>query len=669
MTEQLLEGLDAEQAAAVRAVRGRVAIVAGAGSGKTRTVTRRIAYAVATGAQLEEHGLAVAFNQRAAAEIKSRLAELSVHNVTTSTIHAAALRQLTYFWPKVMPGSAWKVLANKQPYIGEIAASRGMDLSASQIRELVAQIDVAKANGHQPDSFHARFPDLSDVVDVWRDYENLCLRRKVLDFDDVLSTMVGMIAARPDVAEEIRRRYTWFTVDEFQDISPLQQSLIAAWLGDRDDICVVGDPLQTIYSYAGGTATFLESELAREDSTVIHLSTTYRVPQTIADAALAAVGEQAHGRRLRSAHTSDSSFSVLECATRDAEIQAVVAHIEHLKTAGEDLRSIACLVRTNAAIPPLEQALEAAGIACVVKTGQSYLQHPAAKKLLLTLRVGEIIPRSALTLNALVHETAVALGWSPSDVPTGFNERLEWEAVSAIVAQSRDVMRENPEASLEDFFEKLALFSVASLSPQADAVSLLTMHAAKGLEWKHVVLPHVSAGTMPHVSAISLAEKSEEARLLYVAMTRTSSTLCVTYSGEISPFIDGVTVDDNFVVPSVSKPENVDSDAVAARRLVKCRNCAKGLSQPAEVALEYCLGCTPTPDENVRAALIAWRESFAALSDSLSWLVLSDLSVAALAIHKPRSLDELGAIHGMTSAKVAEIGSALIEVIESALQP
>ncbi|MEN9710890.1 MAG: hypothetical protein RL441_882, partial [Actinomycetota bacterium] len=290
MPTALLAALDPDQQAVARATRGRVVVVAAAGSGKTRAIAHRIAYAVATGDQAAEKGLALSFTTRAAGELRGRLSQLGVHELQTATFHSAALRQLSYFWPRVLGGPAWKIQSSKSALIEQAARSAGLDLSVAQRRLVAGEIEWGKSSGLDPVGYVATSrADLevpkSDVAEVWSRYQDLLTTSNQIDFEDVLSLTLGMFQQRPDVVDEVRRRYNWFTVDEFQDVTPLQQALLNQWLGELEELCVVGDPAQTIYSFAGAAPNFLTNfSQVHPDATIVELARTYRCAPSIVSA-------------------------------------------------------------------------------------------------------------------------------------------------------------------------------------------------------------------------------------------------------------------------------------------------------------------------------------------------------------------------------------------------
>src|SRR5580698_7211315 len=372
--DQLLAALDPEQRAVALAVRGPVCVLAGAGTGKTRAITHRIAYAVATGVVNPAQVLALTFTVRAAGELRGRLRSLGggAEAVRATTFHAAALRQLTYFWPRVIGGRAPRLVESKLPLLREAARDLGLRLDGPALSEAVTEIEWAKVCQVHPDSYvfaatqAGRVPSagVEDTGRLYAAYEALRRDRQLIDFESVLELTAAVLLTEPAAAREVHATFRYFTVDEFQDVNPLQKLLLDAWLGGHDELCVVGDPQQTIYSFTGATASYLRS-FARDypAATVVRLVRDYRsTPQVVALAnRLAAAG---------SASTAGGAGDVALVAQRppgpepsvsrypddEAEAAGVAAEAGLLIAQGMPPQEIAILVRMNAQLERFEHS-------------------------------------------------------------------------------------------------------------------------------------------------------------------------------------------------------------------------------------------------------------------------------------------------------------------------
>jgi DNA helicase-2/ATP-dependent DNA helicase PcrA len=289
--DELLAGLDREQREVARALHGPVCVLAGAGTGKTRAITHRIAYGVASGVFQPSQVLAVTFTARAAGEMRGRLRGLGAGAVQARTFHSAALRQLQYFWPQTVGGPSPRILETKIPLVAEAAAACRIKTDRAALRDLASEIEWCKSTQTAPEDYPSavakaqKVPprEPAEVSRVYAAYEEHKRDRGFIDFEDVLLLTIGVLESRPDVAEKVRAQYRHFVVDEYQDVNPLQQRLLEQWLGQRESLCVVGDASQTIYSFTGATPEYLLGFPDRyQDATVIRLVRDYRsTPQVV----------------------------------------------------------------------------------------------------------------------------------------------------------------------------------------------------------------------------------------------------------------------------------------------------------------------------------------------------------------------------------------------------
>ena len=562
--DDLLAALDPEQREVALATRGPVCVLAGAGTGKTRAVSYRIAYAVQGGVVNPAHVLALTFTVRAAGELRGRLRALGggAEAARASTFHAAALRQLTYFWPRLIGGRPPKLVESKLPLLREAATGLGVRLDGAVLADAVTEIEWAKVCQTHPDSYvHAattagRNPAAGvDVVGrLYQAYEQLRRDRQLIDFESVLELTAAILFSEPAAAREVHAAFRYFTVDEFQDVNPLQKLLLDAWLGGRDELCVVGDPQQTIYSFTGATASYLRS-FARDypAATVVRLVRDYRsTPQVVAIAnRLAAAGSAstaggaggAGDVALVAQRPPGPEPSVSRYPDDEAEAAGVAAEAGLLIAQGMPPQEIAILVRMNAQLERFEHALAAGKVAYVVRGAERFYERPEVRKALVLLRgaaraEGADTDAEALDgggLSAAVRHVLASAGLTAEPPAARGAARDKWESLAALAGLADDLTAARPEASLADFAAELAQRADTGHAPVASAVTLATMHAAKGLEWDAVLLPGLVEGIMPIVHARTAEAIEEERRLLYVAVTRARVHLALSWAAARTP--------------------------------------------------------------------------------------------------------------------------------------
>ena len=537
MSERALQGLDERQLEAVTALRGPVVVLAGAGTGKTRVITHRIAHGVDTGAYSPGRVMAVTFTAKAAGEMRGRLRALGVEGVAARTFHAAALAQLNYFWPTVAGDSAPGIVDNKVRLLAHAADAMGIEPDTATLRDVASEIEWRKVTMRSIEQYAAARPDgvgrldVSRVADLQRAYEKLKDQRRQLDFEDVLLACAGMLEAEPHVAASVHEQYRHFTVDEFQDVSPLQHRLLELWRGDRRDICVVGDASQTIYSFAGADARFLlEFAQAHEDARVVRLETNYR-----SDAAILAVAnELMRGRpgalELTAAPASAAPTvdppTVTAYEDDVAEARGIAAQVADRISSGVDPRRIAILYRAHSQSAELIRALADRGIAATVLGGRRFFEIPEVRQAVMALRGASVAPLERGFIDA-VRDVLRSLGLTDEPPQAGGALRDAWEARSAILR----LAEESPEGtSLRAFTDELHARAKAQHEPALRTVTLATLHAAKGLEWDHVHLLGVAEGLLPISYASTFEQVDEERRLAYVGVTRAGRTLTLSWS-------------------------------------------------------------------------------------------------------------------------------------------
>ncbi|MEI6623089.1 MAG: ATP-dependent helicase, partial [Actinomycetes bacterium] len=507
----LLGGLDPEQRLVAQSLSGPVVVFAGAGTGKTRAIIHRIAHGAATGAQDPARTLAVTFTTRAAGEMTRRLAELGVHGVRVRTFHAAALRQLSYFWPQAIGGQMHEVITSKSALISSAVAAARIGADHLLIRDLATEIEWAKSVQIGADDYpqaasavSRRAPgglNLEQVGVVYAGYERAKRNARRIDFEDVLLLTVAILDENRELRQQVQSSFAHFTVDEFQDVSAVQQRLLDIWLGDRDDICVVGDVAQTIYSFAGANPRFLREFPAKHPgTTVIQLNRCYRCTPQIVAVAEQVIGQASAVVDIRTGKGSVAAQriplrsqvgdgpvpAVTEYPDESAEARGVVASISSLIAAGVPAREMAILVRINALTEAFESELADAGIAYSVRGGRRFFERPEVRKGVSLLRgaarAGEGTGSAPEDVRSVVHAILGSAGWSSAPPADTGAVREAWESLAALAALADEVLSRSSGAGLRDVVDEIARRQQAQDAPSVDGVTLASLHAAKGME-------------------------------------------------------------------------------------------------------------------------------------------------------------------------------------------
>ncbi len=704
-----LADLDPEQTLVAEALTGPVVVLAGAGTGKTRAITHRIAHACQTGAHDPATGLAVTFTNRAAGEMRQRLLGQGVPGVAVRTFHAAALSQLRHFWPSAIGGSFPELVASKARLVTQACRELGMRATPAAVRDLAAEIEWAGSSMVGPTDYEtvaervgrtsvgagADEVEAATIAHLMAAYDDVKRQANVIDFEDVLLTLVALLGERPDVADEVRRRYRWFTVDEYQDITPVQEQLLGAWLGDRDDVCVVGDASQTIYSFAGASPDSLGRFTDRwPHATEIRLARCYRcTPQIVAVANALITSRSRRGPGadpgttgpviLQSTRPDGPAPDIVTCADDADEARTVVTRIEDLVSSGTAHRDIAILMRTNGASEPLEVALGEAGIPFVMRGAERFFERPEVREAVVRLR-GEAQPARARPRRSdgdLVERVVAVLsgmGWRPSGPIGEGASRERWESLAAVVALAAELAAGGA-TSLADLITELDRRASIAHAPTPDGVTVATLHAAKGLEWPVVFIVGCAEGSIPIVHATTPARIAEERRLLYVGLTRARDRVIVTWaltragSGrqrEPSRFLAELRAGGR--VSAARSPSGLmrrgQSQATRDRDRRppgRCRVCGAGLVTAPERTLGRCRTCPGVVDEQVMADLRAWRLETARDQEVPDCVVLTDVTLTALAERRPRDSDELLDIPGIGRAKAARYGERLLSLVSA----
>jgi DNA helicase-2/ATP-dependent DNA helicase PcrA len=662
--DDVLAALDPEQRAAVRALRGPVCILAGAGTGKTRTITHRIAYGVLTGTVQPDHVLAVTFTARAAGELRGRLRALGVERVQARTFHAAALRQLTYFWPRVVGGEPPRLAESKFSLVGNAASRAGLGrIGGAELRDLISEIEWAKARLVSAAAYEAAaaatgrlapFP-ADQVAAAYTAYEELKSRTGQVDFDDLLMLTAAAIEDHEDVADEVRRRYRHFVVDEYQDVSPLQQRLLDAWLGDRDDLCVVGDDDQTIYSFTGASRAYLLDFKTRfPAATVVRLVRDYRsTPEVVGLANRVLAGS----KQLVAQLPPGPAPVYAQHDDEPAEAAWVARQAKALLDSGVPASEIAVLYRINAQSEVYEAALATAGVPYVVRGGERYFDRPEVREAMLALRVASRVDDPAGPgadpggsggsdgLGAAVRDALRTTGWSPEEPAAKAGAaRDRWEALTALAGLADEAgARPAGAPSLAEFVAELEQRAADQHVPSVAGVTLASLHAAKGLEWEAVFVVGLVDGTLPIQHAVTPDEVDEERRLLYVGITRARRHVHLSWAlaraaggrrtRRVSRFLEGV-------VPAAARPAPKPSAAKKA----------------ALAALE--------PDEQALfERLREWRRSRATELGQPAYCVFTDATLHEIVKRRPRAVRELSGIPGIGARKVGDFGEDVVAVV------
>ena len=548
--DAVLAALDPEQQQVALASRGPVCVLAGAGTGKTRAVVHRIAYAVATGVVRPDRVLAVTFTTRAAGELRTRLRQLGsaavpeagLEQVQARTFHSAALRQLTHFWPAAVGGPVPGVIDSKSSLLAEAARRIGLRLDGNELRDAATEIEWAKITQVRPEDYPLASEKAGRdwplqperVAALFAAYERLRTERHLIDFESVLELTAAILDGYAPAAEAVRDRYRYFVVDEFQDVNPLQKMLLDRWAGSRDDVCVVGDPRQTIYSFTGASPAYLiRFPLQYPESKVIRLVRNYRSTPQVVALANKVFANPGHALAAQSPGGPDPVLS--EYPDEQAEAQAVARRAAELVAAGTPPGQIAVLVRTNAMTGAYEQALANAGLPFQLRGTERFFDRPEVRRAVHLLRAAARSAAADEDPAAAVRPILTGLGLTAKP-PAGLGKTRErWESLDALAQMAAGFFAANKEATLAGLTAELEARSATGHAPQAGGITLASLHAAKGMEWDVVFLPCLTDGAVPIVYAQSQEAIEEERRLLYVGITRARQQLFLSWALARSP--------------------------------------------------------------------------------------------------------------------------------------
>ncbi|MFE7424848.1 ATP-dependent DNA helicase UvrD2 [Streptomyces sp. NPDC057545] len=697
--DAVLDGLDPEQREVATALHGPVCVLAGAGTGKTRAITHRIAYGVRAGILQPASVLAVTFTHRAAGEMRGRLRQLGAGGVQARTFHSAALRQLQYFWPKAVGGDLPRLLERKVQLVAEAATRCRIRLDRNELRDVTSEIEWSKVTQTVPADYpavvartHRDAPrDPAEISQIYAMYEQLKRDHAVIDFEDVLLLTVAILQDRHDIAEHVRRQYQHFVVDEYQDVSPLQQRLLDLWLGERDSLCVVGDASQTIYSFTGATPEHLLSFRSRHPhATVVKLVRDYRSTPQVVHLANGLLG-QARGRaaehRLELISQRDPGPEPVrtEYADEPAEAEGTARRVRDLIATGVPAGEIAVLYRVNSQSEVYEQALADAGVPYQLRGAERFFERAEVREAGTALRGAaraggnDRLLDDAEDLAAQVRAVLSTKGWTPKPPAGSGAVRDRWESLAALVRLAEDFERARPGATLSDLVAELDERAAAQHAPTVQGVTLASLHSAKGLEWDAVFLVGLTEGMLPIAYARTDEQIEEERRLLYVGITRARVHLSLSWSLARSPggragrrpsrFLTELRPGTAARGPHIEAAEDGGAErgrGPVARRTwggpARCRVCGKTLTDAGEMKLMRCDDCPSDMDEALYERLRDWRSVRAKEIGQPPYCVFTDKTLMAIAEAVPGSAGELAVISGVGTRKLNRFGTAVLAI-------
>jgi DNA helicase-2/ATP-dependent DNA helicase PcrA len=652
--EALLADLNPAQREAVITTSGPVLIQAAAGTGKTRVISRRTAYAVATGVVPADQVLVVTFTEKAAGEMVERLAALGLPGVTARTFHAHSLSQLRHFWPSRHDGRPLpETLASKAQLLGPMARRLPGHYRFTPVKDLADEIEWAKSRRVTVAGYPAaagaadrRTPIPLDLMArVYAEYERAKDRSGRLDFDDMLTLTVDLLEGDPDAAAIVRARKRWFSVDEYQDTNPLQERLLELWAGDSDDICVVGDEDQTIYTFAGASPALLTGFASRHPgTTVVTLAENYRSTPQVLELANRLLAADGRPKRLIATHPSGPVPTIIRHATAAAELEALAARAAALIATGTPAAEIAVLVRTNAQLAPLEEALTRRGLAFRIR-GVRFFDRPEVRAATDLVRKASLPTGADLAADVrALFESELGLADDLAD--TGDEARERAAALETLLAILAERLREEPATDAAAYLAELRRRAAHEREGAVDGINLLTYHRAKGLEWDAVFLPMLEEGSLPIRGTADDDTIAEERRLLYVGITRARTHLALSWA----------------------ERRDVRGGEVRRRR----SRFLEGLGPPPPRRVVQLPDAVPPPDrvgegtDGLFEALRGWRAERARLDGKPAYIVAHDSTLSAIAEARPATLAALRRVPGIGPAKLEQYGQEIVAVVAAA---
>jgi DNA helicase-2/ATP-dependent DNA helicase PcrA len=664
--QRLLDGLNEAQRDAVLAVSGPVVILAGAGTGKTRVISHRVAHAVAVGAVDPKRALLVSFTDKAASEMVARVRGFGMPPVAARTFHSAALAQLRHYWPTRHDGAPLPaILDSPWRLVGPLARRLPGGYRFTPARDLIDEIEWARSRRIPPERYEAeaglRSPPIPSELfaRLYRDYQSAKRREGLIDFHDMLTMTVELLESDSDALAQVRGRYSWFSVDEYQDTNPLQQRLLELWLGERTDICVVGDEDQTIYTFTGATPDYLTGFEARyAEARVVALTQNYRSTPQVLDLANRLIGSSGRSKRLVATATNGPEPVIRSFVDGEAELAALVAGIRRLAASGVHYREMAVLVRVNAQIPPLEDALRRAQVPYRVR-GLRFFERTEVRNAIDLLR-RQRPGRAGRTLGHGIRELwKMRLGFDPDSEPQGAEARDRQAALARLAHMIDALAAADGDLDIDGLLGELARLDEEERAGSGDGVELSTLHRAKGLEWDAVFLPSLEEGSLPsHQSREDELLIAEERRLLYVGITRARVHLWLSWAKRRTGTSgrEGARQMSRFL-RDIQDPAPASHAAAGPFRGSNGGGSAEGVprSRPR------------TPDRSAEtptmAALRAWRLERARADGVPPYVIAHDATLAAIAEQQPDSEMRLRGIAGMGPVKVERYGSDILRVL------
>ena len=657
--EELLDALDPDQRAVATQVAGPLAVLAGAGTGKTRAITYRIAYGAAVGAFDPSNVLAVTFTQRAAFEMRHRLAQLGVPKAQARTFHSAALRQLRHFWPTVVGGPLPDVIPHKASLVAASAARLGITIDRTNVRDIAAEVEWAKVSMIDAAHYASRVArlrrdvpagldagDMARLLDVYEDAKN---ERGVIDFEDILIYLCGMLQERADVASIVRKQYRSFVVDEFQDVNLLQARLLDLWLGGRHDVCVVGDVAQTIYSFTGASPDYLTGFGRKHPGArIVELTRDYRsTPQivSVANDVLARSSQREGTVRLSSQRDGGAQVAYRSYDDDRAEAEGVAASIADLIAGGMAPHSIAVLMRTNGQSQAFEEALGARGIPVAVAGGKPFFARDDVRTAISRLRAAAAAATDDGSVGEIVRDVLSGVGWAP-EAPSGQAGSERWSNMNAIVGWADDSKAETLAVFVAELDERVAY----QVEPDKAGVELATIHAAKGLEWDAVFLVGVAEGLLPISYAKTAAAREEERRLLYVAVTRARDLLTLSWAR--SRGVDGRGKRKRSRLLDGIWPEEAGVGAPKKKARASTRALNRAFEEEASPQAIELFG-----------RLKAWRLEVSRQAGVPPFAVFTDQTLRDIAQAMPKNTTQLRVIRGIGDVKVQRFAAPVLALV------
>lgn len=652
-SEDLLAGLNAAQVEAVTASGGPVAVMAGAGSGKTRVLTRRIAWRVAQAETDPNRVLALTFTRKAANELRHRLVSLGLRDhVSAGTFHASALLQLRQRWAErgITPPA---LLDRKTRFISRLLP-RSPRVNPNDV---TAEINWARARLVAPEHYGqlareaGRTPPLpvETVAELMVRFQQEKQRRRVVDFDDLLMLAIRDLQADPGYAEAIRWRYRHLYVDEFQDVNPLQSELLSHWRGSSTDLFVVGDPNQAIYGWNGADPNLLARFARREPTaTVVDLQDNYRSTPQVLALASALIGSSP-----LVAHRADGPTPTITAyPTDEAEAAGIAQKVRDARSVAGDWGDQAVLVRTNAQLLVLEQALRDAAIPARLRGGSGPLATPEVRAEL------QRLSRLDVNLVAAVTELDERLAEDGDDLSVPEIERRA--NVAAFVRLVHDYLAVDPNPSGQGLAAWITTLESGDFDDEGEAVDLATFHSSKGLEWPVVHIAGLEEGFVPIAYATTGAQLAEEKRLLYVALTRAQDELHLSWAAERT-----------FTKKPVKRQASPHLGALAAARDRLTVGPAQRVDwrshiKQSRAQLDRAAPERPNSERSQDTAYLAlqrWRQARARAADVPPHAVLSDQTLRAIAQARPDTKARLASMPGMRPVKLQRYGDDLLRIL------